>query len=51
MARFPRNFADNLRTSRGTLLAAAIAVAILMIALLTAYSAFDLGSLLPNRRP
>jgi hypothetical protein len=51
MTRFPRNFADNLRTSRGTLLAGAIVVAVLMIALMAAYSAFDLGSLLPNRRP
>jgi hypothetical protein len=51
MDRFPRNFADNLRTSRGTLLVAAIVVAVLVISLMAAYSVFDLGSLVANRRP
>ena len=51
MDNFPRNFRDNLRVSRGTLFVAAVIVAALILGLMAAYSAFDLGSVLPKRGP
>jgi hypothetical protein len=51
MDNFPRNFRDNLRASRSALFYAAVIVAALIIGLMAAYSAFDLGSILPKRRP
>ena len=51
MDNFPRNFRENLRVSRGALLLAAVVVVALIIGLMAAYSAFDLGSILPKRRP
>jgi hypothetical protein len=51
MVRFPRNFRDNLRVSSRLLLIAAVVVALLFLALVVAYSAFDLGATLPRRRP
>jgi len=51
MDNFPRNFRDNLRVSRGALFLAAVVVAALLVGLMAAYSAFDLGSILPKRRP
>jgi len=51
MDNLPRNFRDNLRFSSGRLFVAAVVVAALIIGLMAAYSAFDLGSILPKRRP
>jgi hypothetical protein len=51
MDNFPRSFRDNLRVSRGALFFAAVIVAALIVGLMAAYSAFDLGSILPKRRP
>ena len=51
MDNFPRNFRENLRVSRGALFLAAVVVAALLVGLMAAYSAFDLGSILPKRRP
>ena len=50
MDNFPRNFRDNLRVSRSALFLAAVVVVALMVGLMAAYSAFDLGSILPKRR-
>jgi hypothetical protein len=51
MDNLPRNFRDNLRFSSRGLFLAAVVVAALIIGLMAAYSAFDLGSILPKRRP
>jgi hypothetical protein len=53
MVRFPRNFRDTLaRTATTqTLLVAAVVLALLFVALVVAYTAFDLGAALPQRRP
>jgi hypothetical protein len=51
MDRFPRNFRDNLRVSTRTLLVAAVLVALTFLALVVAYTAFDLSATLPRRRP
>jgi len=52
MVRFPRNFRDALtRTATiRTLLVAAVVIALLFIALVVAYTVFDLGATLPQRR-
>jgi hypothetical protein len=52
MVRFPRNFRDTLLSaaSTRTLLIAAVVVALLFVALVVAYTAFDLGVALPQRR-
>ena len=51
MDNLPRNFRDNLRFSNRGLFLAAVVVAALIIGVMAAYSAFDLGSILPKRRP
>jgi hypothetical protein len=51
MDNLPRNFRDNLRFSSRGLFLAAVVVAALIIGLMAAYSAFDLGSILPKLRP
>jgi len=51
MDKFPRNYRDNLRVSRGSLIVAALVIAALIIALVAAYSVFNLGAALPKRRP
>jgi hypothetical protein len=51
MEQFPRNFRTNLRFSNRTLIAAAVAIAALFAVLMAAYNAFDLGAVLPKRRP
>jgi hypothetical protein len=51
MDRFTRNPRDNLQVSRGSLIVASLVIAALIIALVAAYSFFDLGAVLPKRRP
>jgi hypothetical protein len=50
MDRFPRNFRDNLRVSGRTMLIAGLIIAALFVALVLAYSALDLGAVLPRTR-
>jgi hypothetical protein len=49
MERFRRNFRGNLRVSNRGLLVAAVIIAMLFLFLVVAYSAFDLGAILPKR--
>lgn len=51
MEQFPRNFRDNLRVTIRSLLIAAVVVAGVIVVVVLAYAAFDLGTVLPNRRP
>jgi hypothetical protein len=51
MADFPRNFRDNLRVNGRRIVIAAIGIAILFAVLVVTYSLFDLGTVLPKRRP
>ena len=51
MRKFTRNLHDNLRVSRSGLLKAALIIVVLILLLVVLYTAFDLGTVLPKRRP
>jgi hypothetical protein len=51
MDRFTRNYWDHLRTSPQALIIASLVIVALFLILLAAYTALDLGPVLPKRRP